>query len=126
MKKMVGVAAVGALVAVFVAVMPVLGSGEKGQFVCPCPYHPGCGVLKDAKIAVQNTDQGVTVSITAETPEKVKAIQAAFTEFSMGTNMSCQTMTAETCEKAPATSGCPRYPPTTASCHGLRPGAGNR
>lgn len=116
MKRIIGGVAVGAMVVAFMVVMPVLGNGQKGEAACPCLYYAGCGALKDAKVEVQNTDKGVTISIAAETIEQVKAIQTTFADFGKGTNAPCYTVQTEDCRKAHASGECLYGPGTNRGC----------
>jgi len=71
--------------------------------------------MKDAKITVQNTAEGVTITITATNAEQVKAIQAAFADFGKGTNATCgMIVDTEACQKAHAAGSCSGHAATNA------------
>jgi hypothetical protein len=108
----VGMAAL--VVAAVVGTM-VYAGGEAGTVACPCPYHGGSSVMKDAKIAVQNTDEGVTITVTAANAEQVKAIQTCFANFGKGTNAPCgMVVDAAACQKAHAAGSCSGHAATNA------------
>jgi hypothetical protein len=101
-----GIAALA--VAALVAGTVVHAAGEAATVACPCPYHGGSAVMKDAKIAVQNTAEGMTIIVTAANAEQVKAIQAAFAKFGKSsTNAPCGMMIdPAACQKAHAAGSC--------------------
>jgi len=84
----------------------VYAEGETNTVACPCPCQGGSAVMKDAKIAVQNTDRGVTITITAANAEQVQAIQTAFANFGKGTNAPCAMMNRVACQKMRRAAGC--------------------
>ena len=93
-------------VAALVVGTVVYAAGEAATVTCPCPYHGGSAFMKDAKIAVQNTAEGVTITVTAANAEQVKAIQAAFANFGKGTNAPCAMVDPAACQKAHAAGAC--------------------
>ena len=108
-----GLAALGMAAAVVATV--VYAEGETARTACPCPYHGSSGIMKDAKITVQNTAEGVTITITATNAEQVKAIQAAFADFGKGTNATCgMIVDTEACQKAHAAGSCSGHAATNA------------
>jgi len=117
-----GLAALGMAAAVVATV--VYAEGETARTACPCPYHGSSGIMKDAKVAVQNTAEGVTITITAANAEQVKAIQAAFADFGKGTNAPCgMVVDAAACQKAHAAGACSGHTVTNApkgACGGHR------
>jgi hypothetical protein len=70
--------------------------------------------MKDAKIAVQNTAEGVTITVTAANAEQVKAIQTAFAnsrlpgcgQVGKSTNAPCAMMNRVACQKMRRAAGC--------------------
>jgi len=100
-----GLAALGMAAAVMATVD--YAEGEAAEAACPCPYHGGTGVMKDAKVAVENTADGVKITVTSENADQVKAIQAAFANFGTGTTAPCgMVVDAAACEKAHAANAC--------------------
>ena len=99
-------------------------AGDTTTVACPCPYHGGSAVMKDAKIAVQNTAEGVTITVTAANADQVKAIQTCFANFGKGTNAPCgMVMDPAACQKVHAAGACSGHAPTNAvkgSCCGNR------
>ena len=59
-----------------------------------------CKVMKDAKIEVTNTDNGVVVKMTATNPEDVKKIQECWANIA-----ACKAARGDGSEKAPAARG---------------------
>ena len=107
MKRSMYVGMAALAVAAIVAVGLVYAEGETTAPTCPCPYHGGSAVMKDAKIAVQNTAEGVTITVTAANAEQVKAIQTCFANFGKGTNAPCgMLMDPAACQKAHAAGSC--------------------
>ena len=98
--------AVLAMAALLVGTM-VYAGGETNAVAGPWRCQGGPVVMKDAKIVVQNTDEGVTITVTAANAEQVKAIQTAFANFGKGTNAPCAMMDPAACQKAHAAASCP-------------------
>jgi len=111
-------------VAAIVAAGLVYAEGETTAAACPCLRHGGSAVMKDAKIAVQNTAEGVTITVTAANAEQVKAIQTCFANFGKGTAAHCgMAVDAAACQKAHAAGACSGLTPTNApkgTCGGHR------
>jgi len=80
--------------------------------------------MKDAKITVQNTAEGVTITVTAANADQVKTIQACFANFGKGTKAPCgMLMDAPACQKAHAAGSCSGHAATNTprnSCGGHR------
>ena len=118
----VGMAALA--VAAIVAAGLVYAEGETTAATCPCPRHGGATVMKDAKITVQNTAEGVTITVTAANADQVKAIQTCFASFGKGTNAPCgMVVDAAACQKAHAAGACSGHTATNTprhSCGGHR------
>ena len=124
MKRSLYLGLAGLAVAALVVGTVVYAAGEAATVACPCPYHGGSAVMKDAKIAVQNIAEGVTISVTAANAEQVKAIQTAFANFGKSTSAPCGMVDAAACEKAHAAGSCMGHAATNAvqgrhgSCRG--------
>jgi len=111
-------------VAAIVVAGLVYAGGETTAATCPCPRHGGATVMKDAKITVQNTAEGVTITVTAANADQVKAIQTCFASFGKGTNAPCgMVVDAAACQKAHAAGACSGHAATNApkgACGGHR------
>ena len=109
----VGMAALA--VAAIVAAGLVYAEGETTAATCPCPRHGGATVMKDAKITVQNTAEGVTITVTSANADQVKAIQTCFANFGKGTTAPCgMVMDTAACQKAHAVGSCTGHTATNA------------
>lgn len=73
------------LVALFVAFVFTLHAGEEKKCkLTKEQSHSGKGywkVMKDAKVEIANTDNGVIVKITSDNPETVKLIQECWAKY---------------------------------------------
>jgi uncharacterized protein with PIN domain len=93
----------------------VYAEGETSAATCPCVRHIGSAVMKDAEIAVQNTAEGVTITVTAANADQVKAIQACFANFGKGVTAPCgMVMDTAACQKAHAAGSCTGHTATNA------------
>jgi len=114
-----GIAALA--VAALVVTTMVRAAGETAEVACPCPLHNGSTMMKDAKVAVQNIADGVTITITAANADQVKVIQTAFANCGKATNAACPMMNPAMCQKMHAAGSCtvPGATPaaTIPSCH---------
>ena len=110
MKRSLYVGMAALAVAALVVGTLVYADGETNTVACPCPYYGGSAVMKDATIVVQNTAEGVTITVTAANAEQVKVIQAAFANFGKGTNAPCAIMDPSVCPKIHADASCPCHP----------------
>ena len=106
MKRSLYVGMAALAVAALVVGTLVYADGETNTVACPCPCYGGSAVMKDAKIAVQNTAEGVTITVTAVNAEQVQAIQTAFANFGKGTNAPCAMMNRVACQKMRRAAGC--------------------
>jgi hypothetical protein len=124
MKQSMYVGMTALAVAAIVAAGMVYAEGETTAATCPCPRHGGATVMKDAKIAVQNTAEGVTITVTAANADQVKAIQTSFANFGKGTKAPCgMVLDAAACQKAHAAGACSGHTATNTprhSCGGHR------
>ena len=100
----VGMAALG--VAALVVGTMVYAEGETTTAACPCPCYGGSAIMKDATIVVQNTAEGVTITVTAANAEQIKAIQTAFANFGNSSNAPCAMMNRVACQKMRRAAGC--------------------
>jgi hypothetical protein len=79
-----------------------------------CCEHKCMEMMKDAKIEVANTGNGVTITITSDKPELVKAIHEHFADFNMEkckTGCCCMTKCSDECKKAHAEATCTGHEP---------------
>ena len=106
MKRSIYVGMAALAVAALVVGTRVYAGGETNTVACPCPCQGGSAVMKDAKIAVQNTADGVTITVTATNAEQVKAIQTAFANFGNSSNAPCGMMNPVACQKMRRAAGC--------------------
>lgn len=94
-------------VAAIVAAGRVYAEGETTAATCPRSRQVRATVMKDAKITVQNTAEGVTITVTAANADQVKAIQTCLANFGKGATAPCgMVLDAAACRKAPAAGAC--------------------
>lgn len=84
----VGMAALA--VAAIVAAGLVYAEGEATAATCPCPRHGGSTVMKEAKVAVQNTAEGVTITVTAANLKNKNAEQPRACDYGKGMHLSLE------------------------------------